>query len=165
MNKVLLNKAIKDESIFIIDNSNKTFSQPYYYVINGRIKFLKLKKIKLNEFSLEGSYPEELLNNPIVCLSIEYINLHQNEKSIDIFENNCKLVDLDGYEYKVYSTKWYNFTCNEDEIYKIFDLPKIIFRETELIPKIKNRIDLFFLVPDEDTDYYFLINSGSIEEL
>ena len=65
MNKVLLNKAINDESTFIIDNSNKTFSQPYYYVIKGRIKFLKLKKIKLNEFNLEGSYPEASSgNNP-----------------------------------------------------------------------------------------------------
>ena len=166
MNKVLLSKAIKEESIFMIDNKSRTFSEPYYYSINGRIKFIEFKKLKINDYELKGTYKKELLDNPIVCLSLEYINLNQSENSIDIFENNCKIVDLDGYEFKIYSTKGYNFICNEEEIYKIFELPEnTYYGENTLIPKIKHRIDLFFIVPDEDSEYYFKIQNGTIEEI
>lgn len=166
MNKILLSKAIKNETIFMIDNNNKTFSQPHYYSINGRIRFLELKKIKLTDYELKGNYPSELLENPLVCLKLEYINLNQSENSIDVFENNCKLMDLDGYSFKVFSTKGYKFIGVEKEIYKIFNLSEnSYYGQTTFIPKIKQTIELFFVVPDEDTDYYFEIVNGKMEEI
>lgn len=166
MNKVLLSKAIKDETTFLIGNYYKTFSQPYYYSINGRIRFIKLKKAKIKDYDLKGLYPRELIDNPIVCLSLEYINLNKSENSIEIFENNCKLVDLDEYEFKVYSTNRCNFIDNEEEIYRIFGLlENTHYGENTLVPKIKHKINLFFIVPDEDSEYYFKIKNGSIEEV
>lgn len=166
MNKILLNKAIKDNIIYKIDNNDKTFSEPYYNSINGRIKFLEVKKINLSNFKLKGNYPSELLQNPIICLRMEYMNLNHSENSIDIFENNCNLVDIDGYSFKVYSTKAFHFTCCEEEIYKIFDLPNnSYYGQTDFIPKIKQNMELFFVVPDEETDYYFEIINGKIEEI
>lgn len=35
MKRILLSKAIKDESIYMINNNSKIFSQPYYNSING----------------------------------------------------------------------------------------------------------------------------------
>lgn len=166
MKRVLLNKAIKDESIFLIDNKNKDFSQPYYNSINGRIRFLDLKKVNLSDYKLECDYPSELLQNPIICLRIEYINLNQSENNIEIFENSCNLVDIDGYSFKVYSTKGYGFVGMEKEIYKVFGLSdNSYYGQTDLIPKIKQNIELFFVVPDEETDYYFEIINGKIEEI
>lgn len=165
MKRVLISKAIKEETIFMIDNNSKEFSQPYYNSINGRIKFLDFKKIKLSEYKLEETYPNELLQNPIACLRLEYVNLNHNENNIEIFENNCNLVDLDEYSFKVFSTKGYGHGM-EKEIYEIFNLPvESFYGENDFIPKIKQTIELFFVVPDEDTDYYFEIINGKIEEL
>lgn len=44
MKRILLSKAIKDESIYMINNNSKIFSQPYYNSINGRVRFVNLKK-------------------------------------------------------------------------------------------------------------------------
>lgn len=169
MKRILLSKAIKDESIYMINNNSKIFSQPYYNSINGRVRFVNLKKINLSDYNLKGDYQRELLQNPLVCIEIEYINLNQTENSIDIFENNCNLIDLDGYSFKVFSTKGYNFRggFNESkEIYRIFNLPdNSYYGQTDLIPKIKQTLELFFIVPDEETDYYFEIVNGIIEEI
>lgn len=161
MNKVLISSAIKNESLFYINNNSKHFENPEYYSINGRIKFIGCKKIKLSEYKLKGNYKHELLENPIVEIDLEYINLNHTENSIEIFKHNCNLVDLDNFEFSVMD----NFLIYNDEICDCLNLDRNIFRLYELIPKVKHEITLFFIVPDEETEYYFKIVNGLIEEI
>lgn len=162
MNKILIKSAIKNDSVFKI----KRISSNSDYNVDGRISFLKLEKIKLSDYNLEQDYSEEIKNNPIVRVSISYINLSQEEANISILENTCKLMDLDDFSYKVFSVKGYGFPIGtQEEVYKIFNINSDYYGYTEFIPKIKYVLDLFFLVPEEETDYYFSIENGIVEEI
>ena len=161
MNKVLVSSAIKNESLFYINNNSKHFENKKDYSVNGRIKFIECKKIKLSEYKLKENYKHELLENPIVEIELEYINLNHTENSVEIFENNCNLVDLDNFEFSVMK----NYLIDNDEICECLNLDRNIFHIYNLIPKVKHRINLFFIVPDEETEYYFKIVNGSIEEI
>lgn len=162
MNKILIKSAIKNESVFYINNNLKKFDNNEYYSVNGRIKFIGYRKIKLSEYKLEKNYKHELLENPIVEITFEYVNLNHTENDKIIFSNNCNLVDLDNFEFSVIDNHW----IDTEEIYKCLNLDdNDLCTYGTLIPKLRYKIKLFFLVPDEDTDYYFKIVNGTIEEI
>lgn len=162
MNKILIKSAIKNESIFYINNNLKTFDDDEYYSVNGRIKFIGYRKIKLSEYKLEKDYKHELLENPIVEITFEYVNLNHTENNKKIFANNCNLVDLDNFEFRVLDE--YCLDTEEIRNYLHADSDDLC-NYGKLIPKLKYKIKLFFLVPDEETDYYFEIVNGIIEEI
>ena len=140
MEKVLIKSAINNETIYYIDNKNdKSFTQLYYFLINGMIKFIDIKKIKLNRSQDNEDIPEEYFDNILIELKIQYMNLNKFDTHVDIFKNdNCHLVDTDGYYFDIIS-------MDEDNKINYF------------VPKIWQNLKLTFLVPDEDIDYYFQI--------
>lgn len=140
MEKVLIKSAINNETIYYIDNKNdKSFTQLYYFLINGMIKFIDIKKIKLNRSQDNEDIPEEYFDNILIELKIQYMNLNKFDTHVDFFKNdNCHLVDTDGYYFDIIS-------MDEDNKINYF------------VPKIWQNLKLTFLVPDEDTDYYFQI--------
>ena len=139
MDKVLIKSAINNESIYYIDNKeDKSFTQLYYFLINGMIKFIDIKKVKLNRSQNNEDIPEEYFDNILIELEIQYMNLNKFDTDVDIFKNdNCHLVDADGY-FDIIS-------MDKDNKIDYF------------VPKIWQKLKLTFLVPDEDTDYYFQI--------
>ena len=140
MDKVLIKSAINNESIDYIDNKkDKSFTQLYYFLINGMIKFIDIKKVKLNRSQNNEDIPEEYFDNILIELEIQYMNLNKFDTHVDIFENdNCHLVDADGYYFDIIS-------MDKDNKIDYF------------VPKIWQNLKLTFLVPDEDTDYYLQI--------
>ncbi len=164
MNKILIKPAIQNETIFYVNNTFKkfSFSDETYDTINGRIKFINQKKIELSKLKLEGTYRYELLENPIIMLQFEYVHLNHFECEQDIFIDNCKLVDLDGFEYSVLDEE----LIKNEEIINALNIDKnTINKYNKLKPKIKQIVTLFFLIPDEENEYYLKINKGSIEEI
>ena len=156
MNKILINNAIKNQTQFSINN------QEY---INGRLKFIGITKKSLSNYKLESDYPKEFLDNPIINLIIEFTNLNHNEISTHEFTKSI-LIDLDDFEFKPIAINNGFRTLEQDnEIFKIFAINKDDFSNNRVYPKIKKHICLFFLVPNEDTDYYFGMNNSTIEEI
>ena len=146
MNEINLNDAIKNGKIYRIDNKNdNSFDQVYYYLINGLIRFCNMKKFKLEHNEETRFYTHEYFENTIVELNFEYMNLNKFNYDISIFTNNeSYLVDEEGYHFNSFELK-----SNEFEYF---------------VPKIWQKMTLYFLVPDEDTDYSFEISHGNYKE-
>lgn len=148
MNKIQLNYAMKNEKVYQIYNKNDTsFTQMHYFLINGIIRFISLKKRKLQIDEDTKYLPIEYFENTFIELEIEYVNLNRFDTDINIFKNNdCYLIDSEGYH---------------------FDLDSVVNNNgiNYFIPKVKQRIKLNFLVPNEDTEYQFKINKTKFEEM
>ena len=156
MNKILINNALKNQTQFSINNQED---------INGRLKFISIVKKSLSNYKLDSDYPKEFLDNPIIDLIIEFTNLNHNEISTYEFKKST-LIDLDNFEFKPIAID-NGFSTNEqdNEIFKIFSINKENFSNDRVYPKIKKQIHLFFLVPNEDTEYYFGMQNSIIEEI
>ena len=159
MDKIQIKKAIEQEKIYMIDN-NYTGKEDKikYYSIKGRIKFISFEKFKLERNDIEDTIDEKYLNNIIGKLKVEYTNMNYVSNS-DI-TNKFYLTDEKNNNYESIGT--YDATkaianhLNKD----ILDI-----HGYEFIPKIKNRVDIFYLIPDEELEYYFKLKNGKIEEL
>ena len=140
MERILIKSAIKNEKIYYIDNKNdKSFNQLYYFLINGLIKFVDFRKIKLIRSKDNENMPEEYFDNILIELDIQYKNLNTFDTDIEIFlHNNCHLIDSDEYYFDA-------IEMNTNDKISYF------------IPKVWQSETLTFLVPDEDTEYYFQI--------
>ncbi len=147
MERILLEDAINNNKRYYISNKeNLRNSQLYYFLIDGNIRILKQdkRKLKINEENKE--LPDEYFENSILEVEIEYTNLNYFDNDIEIFiHNNCYLVDLEGYHFDIDNIK------NDNGL-------------GYFIPKIKQRIKLIFLVPDEDTKYLLEISNTIIKE-
>lgn len=166
MDKILISKAIKDNTLFFVNNDKRIengFSS-YDNSINGRIKILNFSKYKLTEYNITNQLPYNYVQNILVKLDIEYINLNKTGNDLNIFKRGCDLMDLDGFRFDVISTNGFGLE-SVDEIYEKLGFEDDYYGETKLIPKVKNKLSLFFLVPDEETDYYFYIVDSNIEEI
>lgn len=166
MDKILISKTIKDNTIFLVNNDKRIESglDIEYNSINGRIKILNFSKYKLTEYNIASKLPYNYVQNILVKLDIEYINLNKTENLIDIFENGCYLMDLDGFRFDIISTNGWGLEA-ASEIYEKLEFKDVYLGSLKLIPKVKNKLSLFFLVPDEETEYYFYIVDSNIEEI
>ncbi len=157
MNKILINKAIINQTQFMIKNNEE---------INGRLKFLKIDKKYLNNYKLKNNYSNEFLENPLVDLLVEFVNLNHEESSIYSFRDESRLVDIDNFKFEpVAINNGFTTTEQDNEIFDIFSINIQNFSNSRIYPKIKKQMHLFFLVPDEETDYYFELDEGTIEEI
>lgn len=155
MNKILISKAIINQTQFLIKSED----------INGRIKFLKFEKKYLSSYNLKNNYSNEFIENPLVDLLIEFVNLNHEEIKVYNF-NKSKLVDIDNFKFEPIAINNGFSTSEQDyEIFNIFSINKENFSNGRIYPKIKKQIHLFFLLPDEETDYYFELEDGTIEEI
>lgn len=148
MDKIQLNYAINNGLIYKIDNEeDKSFDQLYFFSINGLIRFLSIKKKKL-EFTEKTKYlSEEYFENTIIELEIEYKNLNKFDNGIEIFTHNeCFIVDSDGYHFEIFSAE------SENNI-------------DYFVPKVWSKRKLLFLVPDEETEYSFKISHANYKEM
>lgn len=156
MNKILINNALKNQTQFSINNQES---------INGRLKFISIAKKSLSNYRLESNYPKEFLDNPIIDLIIEFTNLNHTEISTLEFKKSI-LIDLDNFEFEpIAINNGFSTSEQDNEIFQIFSINKENFSNDRVYPKIKKQIHLFFLVPDEDTEYYFGIKNSVIEEI
>lgn len=148
MDKILLNSAIKNGKIYYIDNKDdKSFDQMYYFSINGMIRFVDLRKTKLIHSEDTKYMSEEFFENIVIELEIEYKNLNHFDTDMNIFtHNNCYLVDSEGYHFDIFSLD------SEDSI-------------NYFVPKVWQKKKLLFLVPDEETEYYFKISHANYKEM
>ena len=93
-------------------------------------------------------------------MDLEYTNLNTYE-NFDTITSEFYLSDLDNFRFKTIGDIDILIAISEsreedyDEKYKI----------DNFIPKIKKKITLFYLLPDEETDYYFELDEGDIVEI
>ena len=159
MNKVLIKNAINQENMYMIDNHYELDYDESVSSVKGRIKLLNFEKFKLEPSKIQKKIDTEFLDNLIGKLELEYINLNQYE-NFDTIVDNFYLVDLDGFRFQTIR--------DVDVIIAIFENEHKDWLEHQIgkfIPKIKKRITLFFLLPNEETDYFFELEDGTIEEI
>lgn len=162
MNKVLLNNAIKNCSVFEINNGrNRSISKLYYHSINGEICFLNARKIKIDRTDFKQQIADEYFENTILEITFQYTNLCKACNDIDIFINNgCFLVDEEGYKFEVISM---NEGLTYDEGWEKYGIGK----EEKLgyfIPKVKQIEKLYFLIPNDEASYFLQIEHSNFKE-
>lgn len=155
MNKVLIKNAILSENVFKIDNRDED------YPVKGRFKIINFEQFKIEQSDFKDISKSKLAENKIGRLDIEYTNLTFSEASF--ITNIFQISDLDGYKF--------NEIDDQDVIQAISNhLNESIWyvlddRNKTFIPKIKMKISIFYLLPDEETEYYVEIRDCEIEEI
>lgn len=160
MNKILIKNAILQESLFMIDNNYTADFNQQVDSVKGRLKITSFEKFRLKKEKVtEKQISDENYDNMIGKLELEYTNLNTYE-NFDTITWAFYLSDLDGFRYKIISD--IDVICaiaeNLDKEWDIYEIGNFI-------PKIKKKITLFYLLPDEETDYYFELNEGYIAEI
>ena len=167
MSKILLSKAIKDSTLFMIDNTEKVNRKnldPEYNLLYGRIRFLSLNKYRLSDYKFSEELPYVYMNNILIKLNVEYMNLNKTTNRIQVFDHGTDLEDLDGYKFEVISVNGFDSPITS-EMYEKLKFKERYYNAYEIFPKMKDIFTLFYLVPDEETDYYFNIYDSKIEEI
>ena len=159
MKKVLIKNAIHQESVYMLDNHYTADFNEMVDSVKGRIKLLNFEKFKLEQAKTEKKIDDEFINNLIGKLELEYTNLNQYE-NFDTILDKFYLVDLDGFRFQTIR--------DIDVIVAIYENENKDWMEYKIgnfIPKIKKRLTIFFLLPDEETDYFLELEDGTIEEI
>ena len=160
MNKVLIKNAITQESLFMIDNNYTLDYDQSVCSVKGRLKILGFEKFKLDKNKVERKISEENFNNLIGKLDLEYTNLNTYE-NYDSITDEFYLVDLDNFKFKSIGDIDILIAITESREEDYFEKYKF----NSFIPKIKKKFTLFYLLPDEETHYYFELKDGKIEEI
>lgn len=159
MKKILIKNAIIQENLYMLDNHYTADYDQMVDSIKGRIKFLNFNKFTLDKEKVTEEIGSEFFDNTIGKLEIEYTNLNTYE-NFDTILDSFYLSDLDGFRFK---------NIGDVSVLKAIDehfgIDKFGWSVGNLIPKIKKKIELYYLLPDEDTDYYFELDEGEIEEI
>ena len=153
MKRISLKNAINQGIIFMLNNNMHEESR--CTSVKGRIKFLNFVKYKLDKEKIDEELSEEFYNNMIGELEFEYTNLNTYANSDWILDNFC-ISDLDNFKFG---------KVDQGARIKICDLLNRNWEIGDLIPKIKIKVIMYFLLPDEDTDYYFELEDATIEEI
>lgn len=159
MKKVLIKNAINQECVYMLDNHYTADFNEMVDSVKGRIKLLNFEKFKLEQAKTEKKIDDEFINNLIGKLELEYTNLNQYE-NFDTILDKFYLVDLDGFRFQTIR--------DIDVIVAIYENENKDWMEYKIgnfIPKIKKRLTIFFLLPDEETDYFLELEDGTIEEI
>lgn len=153
MKRISLKNAINQGSIFMLNNNEEEESR--CTSVKGRIKFLNFIKYKLDSEKIDGELSEEFYSNMIGELEFEYTNLNTYANS-DWILDNFYISDLDNFKFG---------KVEQGARIKICDSLNRDWEIGDFIPKIKKKAIMYFLLPDEDTDYYFELEDGTIEEI
>ena len=153
MKRISLKNAINQGNIFMLNNNEEEESR--CTAVKGRIKFLNFIKYKLDSGKMNGELSEEFYSNMIGELEFEYTNLNTYANS-DWILDNFYISDLDNFKFG---------QVEKGERIKICDSQNRDWEIGDFIPKIKKKAIMYFLLPDEDTDYYFELKDGVIEEI
>lgn len=162
MDKILIKNAIKLGNIYYIDNQHKLESkEDIENIIKGRLKILNFEEFKLDKTDIMNINKMQFLENKIVKLELEYTNLNFIEAQF--ISNICYIVDIDGFKFKPIH--------DQDIIQAIAKhLDKTLWELSEdmsktFIPKLKMKITIFYMLPNEETDYFLEAKDCEIEEL
>lgn len=158
MDKIKIKEAIEQEKTYIINNNYiGNENQIQYFSIKGRIKFISFVKFKLERKDIEDTLDEKYLDNIIGKLEVEYTNMN--------FVSNSDITN--GFYLSDAMDNTYETISNFEPIKAIanhLNIDILDIHGYEFIPKIKNRVDIFYLIPNEASEYYFRLKNGKIEE-
>ena len=160
MNKVLIKNAILQESLYMIDNHYTADFNQQVDSVKGRLKITGFEKFKLNKSKVERKIGEENFDNLIGKLDLEFTNLNTYE-NFDTITSEFYLSDLDNFRFKTIGDIDVLIAIaesREEDYYSDYEIDNFI-------PKIKKKITLFYLLPDEETDYFFELDDGTIDEI
>ena len=162
MDKILIKNAIKLGNIYYIDNQYKLESkEDIENIIKGRLKILDFEEFKLDKTDIMNINKMQFLENKIVKLEFEYTNLNFIETQY--ISNICYIVDIDGFEFKPIHDHDIIQAIAKHLDKTLWDLSEDM-RKT-FIPKLKTRITIFYMLPNEETDYFLEINNCGIEQI
>lgn len=156
MNKILLKKAIDNGSIYRFDNEEEP-----KYSFKGRIKILSFNEFKLSEKEINKNAAFQCIGKKIGCLVVEYTNLNFEEKKFItdkfvLYNEECEMFcEIEKQEIMQCIA-----SCLERNIWGVLD-----DRNKTFIPKIKTKIEIFYLLPDKMNNYYLEIKNCKIEEI
>ena len=157
MNKILINSAINNDIQYKVTNNADSCNEKSNSV-KGRISLKSFKKIQL---PINTEVDKEYIDNNIGVLEIEYVNLNTFENFSHVLEKFF-LKDLDDFRFEAIGNAYtYHPICN----YLNIDTTKYFFSISSLTPKIKYNTYIFYLLPDEETDYYLFLENGEFEEI
>lgn len=160
MKKILIKNAILQESLFMINNNYTADFNQEVDSVKGRLRITGFEKFKLNREKVERRIGEENFDNLIGKLDLEYTNLNTYE-NFDTITSEFYLSDLDNFRFKTIRDIDILIAISESREEDYYEKYKI----DNFIPKIKKKITLFYLLPDEETDYYFELDEGDIVEI
>lgn len=160
MKKILIKNAILQESLFMINNNYTADFNQKVDSVKGRLRITGFEKFKLNREKVERRIGEENFDNLIGKLDLEYTNLNTYE-NFDTITSEFYLSDLDNFRFKTIRDIDILIAISESREEDYYEKYKI----DNFIPKIKKKITLFYLLPDEETDYYFELDEGDIVEI
>lgn len=160
MKKILIKNAILQESLFMINNNYTADFNQEVDSVKGRLRITGFEKFKLNKEKVERRIGEENFDNLIGKLDLEYTNLNTYE-NFDTITSEFYLSDLDNFRFKTIRDIDILIAISESREEDYYEKYKI----DNFIPKIKKKITLFYLLPDEETDYYFELDEGDIVEI
>ena len=143
----------------MINNHYTSDFSPAVYSIKGRLKIINFVKFKLNKEKISKKISEEHFDNMIGKLELEYTNLNTYE-NYESITDSFYLSDLDEFRYKTINNMDVKIAISE-YLNEDWDSYNIGY----FIPKIKTRVILLYLLPDEETYYFFELNEGTIEEI
>lgn len=156
MDRIPIKEAIRNGKIYIFENKNKKDE-----LFRGKIKILNFDEFKLSEKDINNDNLIEFVRNKIGHLCIEYTNLNFNEKdfvthNFVLSNANCarfnEIEDRDGLD---------SISIHLDK--SSWDV--LADRNKTFIPKIKTRIEIFYLLPDEDNNWFLEIKNCEVEEI
>lgn len=155
MNKVLIKNAILNENLYFIDNRDED------YHIKGRFKILNFEQFTIDKQDFDNNCKAKFAGNKIARLDLEYTNLLFSEANFvtSIFN----IADMDGFIFKeIHDQDLIQAIANHlnKPIWDILDS-----RNKTFIPKIKIEFSIFYLLPDEDTEYYVETGKCEIQEI
>lgn len=155
MNKVLIKNAIVNENVYSIDNKNVD------YPIKGRFKILNFEQFKIDKQDFKDMSKAKLAENKIGKLDLEYTNLLFSE--IRFITDIFNILDSDDYRFReIHDDDVIQAIANHfnESVWYVLD-----DRNKTFIPKIKMKISIFYLLPDEDTEYYLQVDNCEFEEI
>ena len=155
MNKVLIKNAILNENLYYIDNRDEDNH------IKGRFKILNFEQFTIEKKDFDNNCKEKYAGNKIARLDLEYTNLLFTEA--DFVTSIFNIADMDGFIFnEIHDQDLIQAIANHlnKPVWDILDA-----RNKTFIPKIKMEFSIFYLLPDEDTDYYVETGNCEIEEI
>lgn len=151
MNKVPLKKAIASGSWF------ECHAKSNGEEIHFRLRILAFERCSLDE--LDPSQADAVtIEGVLWLLTVEVVSLRKTPTDACLVRYASKLIDEDDFEFASFRL---DFVQDKSSVLRRFsswsDNPP-------LSPKIKAKGSIAFVLPDEENNYYFSLNEGSIIE-
>lgn len=121
---------------------------------NMKIRFISFREVQIEEIDriedIEKAIP--IRSGRIFLLSTEIVNMSKQAVS----EPRLSLLDEDDFEYN---------DIIDSSLRRSTDFSDRYHFNVNLIPKFKYTVDYIFLVPPEDTRYYFQASYGKLKKV